>query len=132
MVQFFVQMKVQLALGVVQKMVQIALGVVQKTLQIALGVVQKNGANCLNGANEVALCTCFLHLHGAKSGANEVQVAHVLHLHGYKRGAICTCFCTCMVHMRCTLHTVLHLDGVRGGGHEVQIARVFALAGASS
>ena len=80
LVQFFVQMKVQIALRVVQKMVQIALGVVQKMVQIALGVVQ-------NVVQTRCNLHMFLHLHGAKSGANEVQFAHVFAPSWCKNGA---------------------------------------------
>ena len=49
----------------------------------------------------------FLHLHGAKSGANEVQFAHVFAPTWCKQWHMFLH----MRHMRCTLHMVLHLDG---------------------
>ena len=50
----------------------------------------------------------FLHLHGAKSGANEVQFAHG--------------FAPTWLQTRCNLHMFLHLHGA----HEVHIAHGLA------
>ena len=108
MVQFFVQIKVQISLGVVQKCCKLHLEWCKKVVQTRCNLhmfLHLHG--CKRGAICTCFCTCMVHM--------RCTLHMVLHLDGEEAA-----------HVKCKLHAFLHMQVQTFGADDVQHVHVLS------